>query len=122
MKKSIPSSDPAGENTELRLHIRELEMYIDALKTSDSKFWNLFLSTPLGMLIFKLTTAGDLILTDMNPAARRIFQITDNSLIGKTIEEAFPPLTDTKIPGNIKKWRVMAICGTGRILSIAMEG
>src|SRR4030042_6691615 len=37
MKKPIPTSDLVRENAELRLHIRELEAYIDELKTSGSE-------------------------------------------------------------------------------------
>ena len=70
---------------------------------SETKFRSIFVSTPLGMLIYTVDAKGNLILTDMNPAAREILKIKDNTLIGKTIEEAFPPLAQTIIPAEYKK-------------------
>jgi len=67
------------------------------------KFRNIFNATPLGMLIYVIDAKGNLVLTDMNPAAREILKIKDNKLIGKTIEEAFPPLANTVIPSEYKK-------------------
>jgi PAS domain S-box-containing protein len=55
------------------------------------------------MLIYTIDAKGNLVLTDINPAARQILNIKDDHLIGKTIEEAFPPLADTVIPMEYKK-------------------
>ncbi|MBN1414392.1 MAG: PAS domain S-box protein [Bacteroidales bacterium] len=70
---------------------------------SETKFRSIFISTPLGMMIYTIDPKGNLRLTDVNPAARQILQLKDNSLIGKTIEEAFPPLAKTEIPLEYKK-------------------
>jgi PAS domain S-box-containing protein len=73
------------------------------LSHSENKFRRIFSSTPLGMIIYTIDTKGDLLLTDMNPAARQLLKIQDDSLIGKPIEIAFPALAKTSIPAEFKK-------------------
>jgi PAS domain S-box-containing protein len=70
---------------------------------SENKFRSIFSSTPLGMIIYTIDAKGDLLLTDMNPAAREMLKIQDESLIGKPIEMAFPALAKTSIPMEFKK-------------------
>lgn len=62
----------------------------------------------MGFLVYHLETDGKLILQGANPAAERITGMNANLLIGKTIEEAFPPLAHTEIP---EKYRLTALQG-----------
>jgi PAS domain S-box-containing protein len=83
------------------------------LQSSEVRFRNIFSSTPLGMLIYKVDAQGNLVLNDMNPAAHKLLDIPDNALIGLTIENAFPPLAQTEIPGQYKKVACEGITWTG---------
>jgi PAS domain-containing protein len=56
---------------------------------SENKFRSIFSSTPLGMILYTIDAKGDLLLSDLNPAARRMLKVQDDSLIGKPIEIAF---------------------------------
>ena len=84
-------------------NVSELRMIEQQLGYSETGFRNVFTATPLGMLIYNLDARGDLILTDMNPAARQILNVKEDKLIGKTIEDAFPPLAQTVVPSAYKK-------------------
>ncbi len=55
----------------------------------------------MGMHFYRLD-AGRLVFTGANPAANRILGIEHASLVGKTIEEAFPPLGATEIPARYR--------------------
>ena len=55
-------------------------------------------SSPVGMHIYRLDPDGRLVFTGANPAADRILGVDNRVFIGKTIEEAFPPLKDTEVP------------------------
>ncbi len=64
----------------------------DALRESEERFRSIVESSPTGMHFYKLNFNGKLIFSGYNPAADRIIGISHNSLINKTIEEAFPNL------------------------------
>ncbi|MEJ2758689.1 MAG: GAF domain-containing protein [Anaerolineales bacterium] len=59
---------------------------------------NIIESSPLGILTYHLTPSDDLVLIEANPSASRILGIDCQLLLGKTIQEAFPNLTDTALP------------------------
>jgi PAS domain S-box-containing protein len=75
------------------------------LRESEQKFRNTVESSPMGIFIYQLESDGRLVLIDANPAADRILGVKCKQLIGKTIEEAFPPLKNTEIP---QKYRLAA--------------
>ena len=58
---------------------------------------------PFGLHHYQLRPDGGLIFRGGNPAADRILGIDHQSLIGKTIEEAFPHLAHTHIPDAYRK-------------------
>ncbi|MHA2096302.1 MAG: PAS domain S-box protein, partial [Candidatus Hodarchaeales archaeon] len=78
------------------------------LKLSEQKLRNLFNSSPFGMLEYHLKEDGRLLLLGANPAADSILGVDTDQFIGKTIEEAFPPLSQTEIP---EKYRMVAQTG-----------
>jgi PAS domain S-box-containing protein len=71
----------------------------EVLQQSEEKFRNIVESSPAGMHLYRLETDGRLILTNANPSADRMLGILHGPLLGKTIEEAFPSLVATEIPG-----------------------
>jgi PAS domain S-box-containing protein len=66
-------------------------------------------SIPLGIHTYRLEPDGRLVFTGGNPAADRILGIDHTTLVGKTIEQAFPPLGATEIP---RRYREVAATGT----------
>lgn len=77
----------------------------EELKESEIKFRNIFEANPSGMHLYDLTSNNDLIFKGANYAADKILKIDNKKNIGKTIEEAFPPLIRTEIP---IKYRMVA--------------
>ena len=67
----------------------------------------LFLSViehlPIGVHVYQLEPGDRLVFVGANPAADRILGVDNRQFIGKTIEEAFPPLAATEIPGRYRR-------------------
>ncbi|MBC8424834.1 PAS domain S-box protein, partial [bacterium] len=80
-----------------------------ALRESEARFRNIVQSSPMGMFMYRLEPDGRLVFTGGNPAADEMLGIDSAELVGKTIEEAFPPLADTEIP---TRYREAAANGT----------
>ncbi len=93
-------------NAEPIKHHKHLERIVvertQALWESEERFRTIIQSSPMGMYLYELKTNGRLILIDSNPAADRITGISNQQLIGKTIEEAFPPLAETEAPNRYR--------------------
>lgn len=70
---------------------------------AERRFRSIFNSIPIGLHVYKLNTEGQLVFIDANPPADRILNVDNKQFIGKTIEEAFPPLINTDIPKRYKK-------------------
>lgn len=64
--------------------------------------------SPLGIHFYSADSAGRLVFSGYNPAAGHILGIDHSKLIGKTIEEAFPHLTETEVP---TRYRMVATDG-----------
>lgn len=75
----------------------------DALQESEFKFRSIIESSPLGMLMYRLDVDDTLILTGANPAANDILGINLEPEYGKALEEVFPPLAETEIPGRYRE-------------------
>ncbi|HHO47599.1 MAG TPA: PAS domain S-box protein [Desulfobacteraceae bacterium] len=80
-----------------------------ALKASEHRCRSVIESCPEGILIYRLEPDGRLVFSGANRAAERILSLDCSPLIGRTIEEAFPALAGTEIPGRYRD-----ICRTGR--------
>jgi PAS domain S-box-containing protein len=82
--------------------------YEEALERSEQRFRSVVDSSPMGIHLYRLEPDGRLVFTGANPAADSMLQTENRGFIGKTIEEAFPPLADTEIPSRYKE-----VCRSG---------
>jgi two-component system, cell cycle sensor histidine kinase and response regulator CckA len=69
-----------------------------ALRESEERYRNIIQHLPLGIHLYELSPNNRLIFLGANPAADAILRTTNAQFIGKSIEEAFPPLVQTEIP------------------------
>jgi PAS domain S-box-containing protein len=79
-----------------------------ALPEPDRKLQKIFDSLPIGMHRYRLQRDGRLVFEGANPAADMILGVANSQFVGKTIEEAFPPLAATEVP---ERYRHVAITG-----------
>ncbi|MFC1563600.1 PAS domain S-box protein [candidate division KSB1 bacterium] len=70
---------------------------------SEKKFRNVVESSPMGMHFYEFNSNRELIFTGANPMADSILGVDNKIFVGKTIEEAFPPLTETEIPDRYRE-------------------
>jgi len=83
-------------------NITERRRAEESLAESEEKFRSIIERLPMGIHMYEMDSDGQLRFIDANPAADRILG-TDNKLyIGKTIEEAFPEVSKTEIPGRFQ--------------------
>jgi len=82
--------------------ITEVRNRESELEKSLSRIYDLIVSAPFGAHIYKLDSDDNLIFIGANPAADRILGVDHYQFVGKTIEEAFPPLVGTEIPDSYK--------------------
>jgi len=75
----------------------------ELLKNNEEKFRCIVESSPIAKYFYRLENDDRLILVGANPAADRIVGINHQTLIGKTIEEAFPQLAETEIPAMYRQ-------------------
>jgi|GEM_PF-5848445 len=75
----------------------------NSLKSSEKRFRSIIAATPLGIHMYKLSGDGDLVFFAANPAADKILKVDNKQFVGKTIEQAFPPLAKTIVPDRYKQ-------------------
>ena len=73
-----------------------------ALRQSEMRFKSIVNASPMGIHMYELTDAGELIFIGSNPAAQRILGVDHTPFVGKRIEEAFPSLASTDVPSHYK--------------------
>ncbi|MFC2102545.1 ATP-binding protein, partial [Bacteroidota bacterium] len=83
--------------------ITEIHKRDEILIESKYRYADLINNAPFGAHLYELEEDGRLVFTGANPAADRILGVTHDQFIGKTIEEAFPPLIDTEIPEKYRR-------------------
>lgn len=88
------------QNTQLEKHVQELQKISNKVEGTYQKIIE---SSPLGVHLYTLDEEDRLIFNGYNKSAEIILGVALESLIGKTIEEAFPPLADTEIPFEYKR-------------------
>jgi PAS domain S-box-containing protein len=82
--------------------ITERRVAADAVRRSEEKFRSIVESSPMGIYLYRLELDGRLVFTGANPAADKILGVDNRQFIGKTIEEAFPPLAETEVPARYR--------------------
>ena len=83
--------------------ITKLKETEEKLKESQENLSNLFNSIPIGIHMYHLYEDGQLVFIGANPSADEILNVDNMQFVGKTIEEAFPPLTETDIPDRYRE-------------------
>ncbi len=83
--------------------ITEQKIAEELREKSEKREQSIINSIPLGMHMYELRTDGALIFSGYNPAADHILKFDHSSIIGKTIEEAFPNLIETEIPTKYRE-------------------
>ena len=89
-------------NEELRQTIEELSLSKAKVEESENIYRKMNENSPLGMHFYKLEN-NQLIFTNANPSASRLLKVDNIQFIGKTIEEAFPPLAQTEVPERYRE-------------------
>ncbi|MDD4978312.1 MAG: diguanylate cyclase [Gallionella sp.] len=74
-----------------------------ALRESESKMRDIVENSPFGAHLYELMPDQRLIFVGANNAAANILGIDHHQFVGKTIEEAFPPLIDSQIPDAYRR-------------------
>lgn len=85
------------------LDITERRQAQQALVESETRFRSIVEAMPLGMHFYELRADGRLVFSGANPAADTILGVSNVQFVGKTIEEAFPPLAATQIPERYRE-------------------
>ena len=57
----------------------------------------------MGIFIYQVNEAGELILIEANPATERILGFDTKSYLGKRLEDIFPNVIGTELPDRYKK-------------------
>jgi PAS domain S-box-containing protein len=94
---------PSGEIVAIHDDITERMQAEGALKQSEQIHRSIIEFSPVGMHLYELLPDDRLIFTGANPAADRILGVDNSAFIGKTIEEAFPPLAATDVPAAYRE-------------------
>ena len=74
-----------------------------ALVESERKFGTVIQASPMGVHMYELESDGRLVFVGANPAADALLGVDNAQFIGKTVEEAFPPMADTEIPERYRR-------------------
>ncbi|MFW9882547.1 MAG: PAS domain-containing protein [Candidatus Thorarchaeota archaeon] len=94
---NIVASLSSGED------LTELKETEEKLRASQENLLNLFNSIPIGIHMYHLFEDRRLVFIGANPAADEILKVDNMQFVGKTIEEAFPPLAKSEIPERYRE-------------------
>ena len=99
----VPLRDSAGAvSGVLGVYTDTTERHLAAekIRESEARFRSIVQSSPMGMHLYELNAAGDLILVDANQAADKFTGFNNRERLGRKILDAFPGLKDTDIPAR----------------------
>jgi two-component system cell cycle sensor histidine kinase/response regulator CckA len=108
LSHKLPTGDVQYLSTIIR-DMTETHRIAEALAESEKKFRTIIQASPMGVHMYELESEGRLVFIGANPAADALLGVDNTQFIGKTVEEAFPPLAETEIP---KRYREAASEGT----------
>lgn len=99
------SGEGGDELRRLRAELEEIRSRRQAERTLDEQahFALVIEHLPLGVHLYTLEPDGRLVFNGANPAADRILGVKNAAFVGKSIEEAFPPLAGTEIPDRYRQ-------------------
>jgi PAS domain S-box-containing protein len=80
------------------LDVTDQKRTAEKLKDSEERYRQIVEASPMGMHMYEVDDRDRLVFMGANPAADRILGVDNSQFIGKSIEEAFPPLAHTEIP------------------------
>jgi hypothetical protein len=90
----------------IRPEIDDQHRYCEALVDSERKARAIVENWPVGMHLARLAPDERLVLIGSNRAADAIRGVEHSQFVGKTIEEASPPLAGTELPGQYRRVRL----------------
>ncbi len=88
---------------ELRSEVEERRSAEARLRDSETRFRSIVDSSPMGIHLYRLEPPDHLVFMGSNPAGDRILGFPVNPLVGRTVEEAFPGLAGTEVPGHYRR-------------------
>ena len=97
----VPVNDSKGKLDYLMvvsIDTTEKKKAENALIESEDRLHSFYSSSPTAINIYKLEKDNSLVLIDLNPKAEEVTGLSRASLVGKTIEKAFPNLVGTNLP------------------------
>jgi hypothetical protein len=74
-----------------------------ALRECESRYRRVVEATPMGVHLYRLDGDGRLVFEGANPAADAILGVDHRQFSGRPIEEAFPGLVGTEVPGKYRR-------------------
>jgi len=83
--------------------LREHKRAERALRESERTFRSIVEASPMGIHLYRLEEDDRLVFVGANPAADKLLGVDNSQFIGKTIEDAFPPLIETDIPDRYRR-------------------
>lgn len=98
-----PLTDEVGKTIGIVSMVEDITEKVKAekeLKESELKFRQIINSSPMGIYLYEVNANNQLILVGTNPAADTLTGIRNADFIGKTLEEIFPGLKETDVPGH----------------------
>jgi PAS domain S-box-containing protein len=93
---------------ELRSEVRERDSAEHRLRDSEARFRSIVDSSPMGIHLYRLEVPDRLVFLGSNPAGDRILGFPADSLVGRTLEEAFPGLAGTEVAVQYRR-----VCAEG---------
>lgn len=98
------TTDPQQAEIErLRRKLAECHETLQARQQNEVYVEAIIDAAPFGAHIYTLEEDGRLVLIGANPAADQILHVDHRPLLGKTLEENFPPLARTEIPSAYRR-------------------